>query len=171
MPDPSFNSAEDPRLALRVVNQLPAKVSYWDTALRCRFANEAYLEWYGRSPAQMAGIPMRELYGPAYESVRPHVEAALAGRKQVFERPILLPNGTRRDGIVTFMPDLAGTAVSGFTVHVADITALRQREASLAETIREVIQILEKTRDSFRSRELGQLRQRLNDVLNSPKVG
>jgi hypothetical protein len=95
----------------------------------------------------------------------PHVRAVLAGERQVFERRIQLPDGRVRTGIVTYTPDIVGGTVRGFSVHVADVTSLLEREAALAQTIREVIEILEKTKSSFRSKELGILRQRLSDVL------
>lgn len=170
---PDLPSAPTPRpdaaaISLRVVNHISAKISYWDTDLRCVFANEAYREWFGKSPAQISGQTMREVIGALYEQNLPHIEGALAGRKQVFERRIPLPNGTVRDGIVTYTPDIVEGMVRGFSVHVADVTALRERERILARNIREVIQILEKTKDSFRSKELGLLRQKLEQVLNSP---
>ena len=66
-----------------------------------------------------------------------------------------------RESIATYTPDVVGGVVRGFSVHVADVTRLRRREAALAESIRESIIVLEKTKRSFRSKELGVLRERL----------
>jgi len=147
--------------ALRVVNHISAMVAYWDTEQKCVFANDAYREWFGRTPAEMAGIAMAELLGPLYEKNLPYIRGALAGEIQVFERRIPLPSGEVRESIATYTPDIVGGVVRGFSVHVADVTRLRRREAALAESIRESIVVLEKTKRSFRSKELGVLRERL----------
>jgi len=151
--------------ALRVVNQISAMVAYWDKDQLCMFANDAYLTWFGKSPAQIVGMSMRDLLGPLYEKNLPYIQRALAGELQVFERQIPLPGGGFRDSVATYTPDIAGGVVRGFSVHVADVTALRQRQGELALAIREAIQDLEKTKQSFRSKSLGQLRARLENVL------
>lgn len=151
--------------ALRVVNQISAMVAYWDTDQRCVFSNDAYRQWFGKTPEQMVGMTMQELLGPLYQKNLPYIRGALAGELQVFERRILLPNGEPRDSVATYTPDVRHGVVQGFSVHVADVTRLRQREAALAMTIREAIQTLEETKGSFRSKHLGVLRQRLGQVL------
>lgn len=151
--------------ALRVVNQISAMVAYWDTDQRCVFANNAYLIWFGRSPVQVIGMSMAELLGPLYVKNLPYIRRALAGEIQVFERQIPLPGGGFRDSVATYTPDIVNNVVRGFSAHVADVTALRQREADLALAIREAVQDLEKTKDSFRSKQLGELRVRLEQVL------
>lgn len=151
--------------ALRVVNQISAMVAYWDTDQRCVFSNDAYRQWFGKAPERMVGMTMKDLLGPLYEKNLPYIRGALAGEQQVFERRIHLPNGETRDSVATYTPDVRHGVVQGFSVHVADVTRLRQREAALAATIREAIQTLEATKGSFRSKNLGVLRQRLGQVL------
>jgi PAS domain S-box-containing protein len=147
--------------SLRAVNHISAMVAYWDREEKCRFANNAYLEWFGRAPTEMEGITMKELLGPLYEKNLPYIRGVLGGRKQVFERQITLPSGEVRESIATYLPDLSSGIVCGFTAQVADVTHLHQREAALSLTIKEVIQVLEKTKQSFRSKDLGILRERL----------
>ncbi len=125
------------QLALSVVNHISAMVAYWDASERCAFSNAAYQEWFGKSPCEMVGMSMKELLGPLYELNLPYIRAALRGDRQVFERRIPLPGGGFRDSIATYTPDVAGGVVLGFFVHVADVTALRKREAALEEAIRE----------------------------------
>ena len=165
---PSSSSPREPdsvATALRVVNQISAMVAYWDANQRCVFSNVAYQDWFGKSPDEMLGMSMQDLLGPLYEKNLPYIQGALAGEPQVFERQIPLPGGGTRDSVATYTPDIVDGVVRGFSVHVADVTRLRQREAALGQTIREVIQTLEKTKDSFRSKDLGQLRQQLKLVL------
>ena len=130
--------ATDPaRLALRAINQISAMVAYWDSEQRCRFSNEAYQEWFGRSPTEMLGMHMKELLGPLYEMNLPYIEGALRGEPQQFERHIPLPQGGARDSIATYTPDVEDGVVRGFWAHVADVTPLRMREAALQRAISE----------------------------------
>jgi PAS domain S-box-containing protein len=125
------------RTALEVVNQIPAMVAYYDSDQRCQFANDAYREWLGRNPEQMVGMTMQEVLGPLYEQNLPQVLAVLQGEKQVFERRSQLPGGGYRQGIATYTPDIRGGVVQGFTVHVADVSILRERESALQRAIAE----------------------------------
>jgi PAS domain S-box-containing protein len=123
--------------ALTTVNHISAMVAYWDRDQRCVFSNKSYREWFGRDPEQMVGMLMKDLLGSLYEKNLPYIQGVLRGEKQVFERRIPLPGGGYRDSIATYTPDIAEGVVRGFTVHVADVTTLREREAALERTIRE----------------------------------
>lgn len=124
-------------LALQAVDHISAMVAYWDNNQRCVFSNEAYREWFGKSPEEMLGMSMQELLGPLYEKNLPYILRALSGERQIFERRIPLPQGGFRDTIATYTPDVANGLVKGFWVHVADVTMLREREAALERTVRE----------------------------------
>ncbi len=128
---------EPAEVALSVANHISAMVAYWNADQRCVFSNDAYREWFGKSPEQMKGMTIKELLGPLYELNLPFILAALKGEKQVFERRIPLPNGEVRESIATYTPHVVDGEVLGFSVHVADVTALREREAALERAIRE----------------------------------
>lgn len=123
--------------ALIAVNHISAMVAYWDSNQQCVFSNDAYREWFGKTPEEMIGMSMRELLGPLYVKNLPYILAALKGEKQVFERRILLPGGEVRDAIATYTPDVLDGEVRGFWAHVADVTSIREREAALERTIKE----------------------------------
>lgn len=129
----------DPRqVALSVVNHIQAMVAYWDSDQRCIFSNNAYQDWFGKSPKEMVGMSMQELLGPSlYQKNLPYILGALRGEKQVFERQIPLPGGGVRESIATYTPDIVDGVVRGFSVHVADVTLLREREAALERVIEE----------------------------------
>jgi len=133
--------------AIRVVNHISAMVAYWDVDQRCVFSNDAYLTWFGKTPSQMVGMTMKELLGPLYEKNLPYILGALNGEKQVFERRIHLPGGEFKDTIATYTPDIIDGKVLGFSVLVADVTLLREREAALEQVLREKEQILAQVRE------------------------
>lgn len=129
---------QDPsRFGIGVVNHIGAMVAYWDSNEICVFANDAYLEWYGKTSEEMVGISTRELLGPRYERNRPYITGALNGEKQVFERQIEIPEGGVRDAIATYTPHVVDGVVKGFSVHVADVTILRERENELKRVLKE----------------------------------
>ncbi|HSN25860.1 MAG TPA: PAS domain-containing protein, partial [Kofleriaceae bacterium] len=126
--------------ALRiVVESSPAMLAYWDRNQRCLFANQAYLHWFGRPPERMIGITMRELLGPLYELNLPHIEAALRGERQEFERAIPDPaGGPKRCALATYVPHVENGILHGFCVHVTEVTKLKRVEAELREAIAQV---------------------------------
>jgi PAS domain S-box-containing protein len=135
--EPSLMNLDPAAIALSVVNHIPAMVAYWDASQRCVFSNDVYREWFGRSPEKMRGMTMQELLGPLYPLNLPYILAALKGEKQIFERQILLPSGDIRETIATYTPDVVDGSVRGFSVHVADVTVLREREQALEAAIRD----------------------------------
>ncbi|MFA6470350.1 MAG: PAS domain-containing sensor histidine kinase [Bacteroidota bacterium] len=119
-------------LAVWVTNHVSAMLAYWDRNLVCRFANAAYLDWFGKSHDEMIDkITLNELLGPLYEKNKPFIQGALEGKVQTFEREIPLPNGTTRFSIANYFPDFVEGEVRGFFVHVADVTPLKQLENEL----------------------------------------
>jgi PAS domain S-box-containing protein len=160
--------------ALRVLNRVPAMIAYWDKNQKCVLANAAYREWFGKESTDMSGISIEELLGPEYRANLPYILGALSGSIKVVERQIPLPNGQVRESVATYLPDRVDGSVVGFVVHVTDITPLKHceqqledRERRLTEAVHDTIQILEKTKRSFRSKELGALRARLEKLNGS----
>lgn len=112
-----------------MLNALPAMVGYWDNELRNRMANNAYIYYFGKAPAEMRGIHIRELLGDAlYEKNLPYVEGALEGETQLFDREITTPSGEVRYTQASYIPDLVEGEVRGFFVLVTDITERRRIE-------------------------------------------
>ncbi|MDR3697423.1 PAS domain-containing protein [Mucilaginibacter sp.] len=112
-------------LGYNVASHSSAMLAYWDNNLICRFANEAYLEWFGISPDQMIDkMLLKTVLGPLYEKNMVHIKGALDGKTQVFERPILTPSGTTKLARATYIPDLVAGVVKGFYVQVADVSPL-----------------------------------------------
>jgi PAS domain S-box-containing protein len=115
-----------------ILNALPAMVGYWDRDLRNLMANDAYFEFFGKSPQEMRGTHIRDLLGPElYEKNLPFIAAALAGEKQLFDREIRTPSGELRYTQASYIPDAADGVVHGFFVLVSDITERRRAEDEL----------------------------------------
>lgn len=139
-------------MGLRVSDHTTAMLAYWDTNQICRFANSAYMEWFGRSKDEMVDkITMKELLGPSlYEKNLPYIKAALTGQKQVFDRVIPIQDGTWRHTLATYTPDIINGKVTGFFAHVADISYIKELEARLVhskqEMLRNVIETQERER-------------------------
>lgn len=112
-----------------VVDHVPAMLAYWDSSQRCVFANRAYEQWFGVTHEQLIGCAMQELLGPIYELNRSHIEGALRGEPQLFEREIPEPNGvTSRYIRLSYVPDVEGDTVRGFFVLIVDITDRKRAE-------------------------------------------
>ena len=114
---------EIPAQLRAVLNGIPALVGYWDTGLRNRLANDAYCEWFGFAPQQLHGMHVRDVLGETVlEANLPHIEGALAGERQQFDRTLVDAAGQSRFTEVTYTPDTQDGAVQGFFVLVTDIT-------------------------------------------------
>lgn len=119
--------------ALRVVDRAPSMLAYWDSQHICHFANEAYRTWFGVEPRALIGKPIWDLLGPDLFALnKPHIDAALRGEEQMFERIIRGPDGVERHSLANYLPDWQEGRVAGFVVVVTEVTQLRQTQAALA---------------------------------------
>jgi PAS domain S-box-containing protein len=138
--------AEDARS--RIVNRLPAMIGYWNRELRCEFANDAYIEWFGLSPPRVIGIHMKELLGEhLFRLNEPFARMALSGQEQRFEREIRKPDGTTGITDARYIPDPDQDGnIRGFFVLVSDVTNLHRAHAR----VRELLTRLESAREDER---------------------
>jgi PAS domain S-box/PAS domain S-box len=108
-------------------------VGYWDTDLRNRFANRAYVEFLGLTPEEIRGRHASEVLGPElYALNRAYIERALAGERQLFERAIIDPSGAPRHVQESYIPDVSDGKVRGLLALVTDITARQVAEQARA---------------------------------------
>lgn len=125
--------SEQRRLGRAVADAAPCLIGYWGTDQRCRFANAAYRQWFGRNPEEMLGMHLRDVLGAqVYELNRPHIEAALAGHAQEFQRTLIKADGSTGHTLASYIPDLADGRVRGFNVVVSDVTELKRAELQLS---------------------------------------
>jgi len=142
-------------------------LAYWDKDLICRYANSAYLDWFGKTKEEMINnIRIDELLGPLYEKNLPYINAVLLGEKQLFEREIPTPNGSGiRHSLATYIPDINDGEVIGFFVHVADVTYLKELENKIASTKRETLQKIIETEETEKRHLVEILRESINQRL------
>jgi PAS domain S-box-containing protein len=119
-----------------IIDQIPALIVYWDKDLRNRFANKAYVEWFGIAPDQMRGLHLVDVVGGGrYSTLKPYLERALGGQRVMFEREITYPSGGNRQALFTYVPDIVDGEVKGLYGFVNDISELRNAQASEAQAL------------------------------------
>lgn len=124
---------ESERFIKNITNAMPAMVAYWDKDLRCRFANQSYMEWFGKTPEAIIGNTMPDLLGERLFSLNePYIRGAMEGKQQSFERTLNKADGSIGYTWAIYAPDFDDDgAVAGFYVLVTDITALTKARADL----------------------------------------
>jgi PAS domain S-box-containing protein len=117
-----------------IINHMPALVGYWDRDLRNKFGNNAYLEWFGITPAAMRGKHITEVIGAErFAMNKPFIEAALRGEASIFERTIPVAGGRERFSVASYIPDTRDGITEGFYVLVTDITPLKRAQQAQIE--------------------------------------
>ena len=118
-----------------IADHTPVMIAQLGPDPRFRFVNRLYAERFGRQPRDVVGLHVRDLLGEAaYARVRPHMEAALAGRRVEYEADVPYEDiGTQTMHIV-YAPevDAAGTVV-GYVAAIRNVTEQRRAEAALRE--------------------------------------
>ncbi|MGN6216401.1 MAG: PAS domain-containing protein, partial [Solirubrobacterales bacterium] len=121
--------SDSPESIRALLNALPAMIGYWDRDQRNRMANEAYVEFFGRTAEEVRGMHIREVLGPEpYEQSLPYIEKVLAGERQLFDREITIPSGEVRYTQVSYIPDIVKGEVHGFFALTTDISERRRIE-------------------------------------------
>jgi PAS domain S-box-containing protein len=119
-----------------ILDHTPALVVYWDRDLINQFANGAALDWLGMPPEAMRGRSMVDLIGKKrFAAHQPRVADVLQGRPALYEAEVGMADGSVRQALFSYIPDLDGATVKGFYGFVSDISALRQAEAGQAAAL------------------------------------
>ena len=103
-----------------------------------RQVNRAYEEWFGRPAAELIGKHISDVLGTqAYETIRPHVAAALAGQPVSFESEVPYASGGARWIRAQYIPDRDTNGnIQGYVSLVLDVTDAKRAEQRLAEEAR-----------------------------------
>jgi AraC-like DNA-binding protein len=112
------------KLAVSATGHINSMIAYWDRQLICRFANSAFLIWFGvRSDDVINKKDMQQVFGTFYKRSQRHVEAALNGEKQIFECNITTPDGITKIARATYYPHLYNGEVKGFYAYIAEVNS------------------------------------------------
>lgn len=110
----------------RLINKLPALIGYWDKNLINVYCNNAYSEYFGKNPSEIKGIHIKDLLGPElFKKNEHHINAALNGNLQSFEREITTRNGITKTLYASYIPDIIDGKNSGFFIIASDITEFK----------------------------------------------
>lgn len=122
-----------------LMEHAPIMVSYWDAQRRCRYANQMYREWFGKSEEQIAGLDVQSLLGrEQYEKCEPLIDATLRGHAQHFEQTRIKADGTTGYVLSRYIPDSDGLGVRGFFVIASDITELKHTQVQLEKRVEDL---------------------------------
>ena len=119
-----------------ILNALPALIGHWDKDLINIHANQAYSEYFGKTPEEIRGKHIKDLLGPVlFKKNLPHIQNVLKGETQIFEREIPLPGGGSKHTIANYLPEVTREEVVGFFVIVTDVTRLKNSERQKTELL------------------------------------
>jgi PAS domain S-box-containing protein len=128
----TLGTAELVRQLQLITDSLPVLIAYIDRDGCYRFNNRRYETWLGRPLHEILGQPMSAVIGAeAYGAIRPHVEAALAGREVAFEIWLPNPGGADRCIHATYLPHEHDGEVLGFVSFIEEVTERKRAEEAL----------------------------------------
>ena len=122
------------RLIRMVTDAIPGVVGYWTLEMRCAFANQSYLPWFGRRQDEMIGIGVREFLGEElFRKNELYINGALKGVRQKFERRIVKADGSVHETLFEYIPNVIENEVAGFLTLITDVTELKDSQTALQE--------------------------------------
>ena len=117
------NSVESFERLRAVTDAMPGLISYIDTEYRYQYVNHSYTQWFGLDSENIIQKPLWEVLGQAaFENLKPHIDAALGGKSEIFESEIAYRLGGTRYIRASYTPDIRAGEVRGIFVLVVDIS-------------------------------------------------
>lgn len=145
-----------------VMDNIPARISYWSHDYRNIFANTAFQRAFKCEGVDLAGRYTWEIMGDSWwQKIKHAVDMALTGQEQWLEVSSVDTSGARTDTELRFAPDLFEGRVLGVFVIALDVTTKR-----LAEELRhEQLARMQLERDAQELHRLLKERNEMLDVL------
>jgi PAS domain S-box-containing protein len=128
-------TADALRQAEAALGALPVAVAQFSATMRYLWVSQRYAEWLGASRDKITGSSIAEVMGTeCLEGMRPHIEAALAGKAMKRDAQVvhkrLGPRWIHVDCVPTFGPS---GAPDGWIEAIADVTEQKRVQESLRE--------------------------------------
>ncbi|HEX6124363.1 MAG TPA: PAS domain S-box protein [Pyrinomonadaceae bacterium] len=115
-----------------VTDAMPGLISYIDTNYCYQFVNQAYTDWFGLKAENIIRKPLWEVLGrEAFDNLKPHIDAALAGKTEIFESEIKYRVGGKRFIRASYTPDILDDEVRGIFVLVVDISEEKRSQDAI----------------------------------------
>ncbi|WP_148573973.1 PAS domain-containing protein [Nocardioides caldifontis] len=132
---------------VQILDNLPGLVTFWDHEARNRYANAAFLRFFGLEAETLVGRHVSEVLGPElYARNHGYIEAALAGEPQTFERRMTDSTGEERYVQSSYVPNTVDGLPAGFFVLSSDITDRVRTEQALQDSVRQLALLEERQR-------------------------
>jgi diguanylate cyclase (GGDEF)-like protein/PAS domain S-box-containing protein len=122
-------------------------ISYIDADERIRFATRHLADWFGSTPAKVAGQSLAELHSPeSYAQFAPFIREALAGAPIQYEREFRHADGTPRWISVSLSPhrDSQGRVIGVFSTAL-EVNELKRTHDALSRALEEIATHIENT--------------------------
>jgi len=118
-----------------VTDHLPVLIVQCDAHCRYTFVNAPYANRFGLDADAVIGRSIADVLGqPAWERIRPHVEAALRGERTEFEVQIPYNSLGPRWMHCVYVPQVeAGDEVTGFVGLISDVTERHEADQAIQE--------------------------------------
>jgi diguanylate cyclase (GGDEF)-like protein/PAS domain S-box-containing protein len=116
-----------------IMDNVPARVSYIDTAYRFRFLNRHNEEWLAESRKELTGRSVRDVLGEErFAQVKPLLDRVLEGESVSNEQMLVQPDGSVKWESVHYAPnrDGEGNVIGIYAVHT-DIDHQKRNEEAL----------------------------------------
>ncbi len=128
-----------------IMDGVPAPVAYIDREERCHYVNRSFLQYFGRSAADIGEMRLRDVVGHGiYQSAQAMLARAMDGESTAFDRLVPGAGGARRWMTIRIVPDAApGGEVHGAFVLMNDIHGLKQAQEALRASEAELTLIMD----------------------------
>ncbi|CAN5584670.1 hypothetical protein BH10BDE1_BH10BDE1_34370 [soil metagenome] len=120
--------AQEEELA-RLIDHMPALISYWDQNLNNVLSNRSYANAHGGKPEDLVGRNFRKIVSQKKLAIaEEHVLNALDGIASSFETEIAFGPDDLRPALISYIPDFHGGKIVGFISVATDLSLLKRLE-------------------------------------------
>ena len=134
----------------QTLDNVPVQLAFYDTGLKCRFANASYARWLGLDAQALIGRHLSEFARPAdYDSSWPRLQAALQGQAQRFEGERVFADGRTFHASIEYTPYFNHGQVEGIFIQLIDITERKVSELQVRATNERLQRALQQAQELY----------------------